>query len=127
MTETAQAWEEVTATIPASAQFLRAARLITTATASAGAFDVDALEDIRVVVHELLSAALDIADGPIEFIIRVRTGQFEYRGSVPCSKAGPQLDPMRSVIVSSLADTHFYKFDGTTLRIGFAKSAENRS
>lgn len=120
-------FEEVTATFPASPKYLRTARLLATAMASAAGFDVEALEDIRIVVDELLSAALEVARGPLEIVIGTRPGECRYSGSVPCDSPPLPFDPLRSVIVTSLSDAHHFALAEGRLSFGFTKLVESRA
>ncbi len=115
-------YEEVSASIPPSSRFLRVARLMATSTASIVDFDVEDIEDLRIVVDELCSAAMERAVGPIDIQVQVRPGEYVYLATAPCELGAPALDSMRSTIIATLTDSYHFAVTADLVRFGFSKT-----
>jgi serine/threonine-protein kinase RsbW len=117
--------DEVRLTVPPEQRYLRLIRLAATSIAAAADFDVEAIEDVRIVVDELCSALLEWATGPIELAIRVTVDEFRCGAAAPGTPPDGEaelLDPLRSTIVRALTDEYeFYGGADGRVHCGFVK------
>ncbi len=83
---------EVRVTIPATARFLRIARLTAAGVAGDAGFDLREIEDLRVAVDEMCAVVIeDAPDGAeLELSYQSRDGHLEIEGS--CAQSGPPPD-----------------------------------
>ena len=114
--------DRVSAVFPGSPRYVRAVRLLVTS--SAIGFDVEQLDDLRIVVDELWSAALEVSTGPIRLDVDISAGHCRFSGSAPWTGGTAELDPMRSAIVETLAHHHHFELRGEQVDFGFVFPAE---
>lgn len=119
-------FDVLSACIPASSRFLRVVRLMATSAAAIANFDVEEIEDLRIVVDELCSAAMERAVGPIDIQMQLRVGECVYLATAPCEIGAAALDSMRSTIVGALTDTYHFAVTDDLIRFGFAKTSTSQ-
>ena len=118
-------FDELSATIPASSRFLRVVRLMAASAAAIADFDVEEIEDLRIVVDELCSAAMERAVGPIDIQMQLRAGECVYLATAPCEAGAAALDSMRSTIVGALTDSYHFAVTDDLIRFGFTKTCSS--
>ncbi len=119
-------FDEVSASIPASSRFLRVVRLMATSAAAIAEFDIEEIEDLRIVVDELCAAAMERAVGPIDIQMQLRAGECVYLATAPCEMGAAPLDSMRSTIVGALTDSYHFAVTDDLVRFGFTKTSTSQ-
>jgi len=100
---------EVRLVIPASARYLRLARLTVAGLAGDLGYPVDAIEDLRIAVDELCAAIIDRASGDtkLELVYREVDGGIVVEGAcVATSAAPPELHGVARELLNMLADDY---------------------
>ena len=122
----------VVLTIPANSSYLRLVRLVVASMGADAAFDIEAVEDLRIAADELVTAVLSAAqlEGSIaiEFIVHdgvlsvsAQTVGAEAPGATP-DDAQLAVDPLAAHILSELVDEHAFKRVGKEFRGSFSKA-----
>ncbi len=110
--------DEIRLSIPASAEFLRLARLIASGLASRLNFTYEAIEDLRLAVDELcyslISSQEDISNTTLDLSYLVKDESIEIKGILNSNNAKIQQSQFSKQILSALVDSHEFKqsFDG---------------
>ncbi len=104
---------KITMELPANTRFVATARLTTTSLAAELEFNIDAIEDIRVGVNELVSVVLEWAedhgDPEIEIAWTLYDESLEVAAGVPgATEASSEtaLDMLTEQILASVVDTY---------------------
>lgn len=122
----------VVLTIPANSSYLRLVRLVVASMGADAAFDIEAVEDLRIAADELVTAVLSAAqpDGSIavELLLQdgvlslsARTMGAEVPGAIP-DDMQLALDPLATHILTELVDEHEFKRVGGEFRVSFSKA-----
>lgn len=92
--------------LPAERRYLRLVRLVAASSASDVDFDIDAIEDLRVVVNEVCAALIEAAAPTAELQLSFATDGDTVRIEGTCETNGTPLTmhPVASEVVSLLAD-----------------------
>jgi len=100
---------EVRLVIPASARYLRLARLTVAGLAGDLGYPVDAIEDLRIAVDELCAAIIDHAssDTRLELVYREVDGGIVVEGACAAtSEVPPELHAVARELLNMLADEY---------------------
>ena len=122
----------VVLTIPANSSYLRLVRLVVASMGADAAFDIEAVEDLRIAADELVTAVLSAAqpDGSIavELLLQdgvlslsARTMVAEVPGAIP-DDMQLALDPLAAHILNELVDEHEFKRVGREFCVSFRKA-----
>lgn len=80
------ATDVVRLTVPASLEYLRIARLTSSAVASRLGFDVDEIANLRVAIDELASLVVEASsDGPLELAFYAHDDELHIEGQAPAA------------------------------------------
>ncbi len=101
--------------------------MMATSTASIADFDVEEIEDLRIVVDELCAAAMERAIGSIDIEMQIRPGECTFSATARCRPGASMLDAMRSTIVGALTDSYHFAVIEDEIRFGFTKTGASRS
>lgn len=105
--------DEIRLSIPASAEFLRLARLIASGLASRLNFTYDAIEDLRLAVdelcHSLISSQGITTDSTLDLFYIVKDRSIELQGTIDSSTEKIQQSQFSKQILSALVDDHEFK------------------
>lgn len=105
--------DEIRLSIPASAEFLRLARLIASGLASRLNFTYEAIEDLRLAVDELcfslISSQGTIPATTIELFYLVKNGSIELQGVIDSDVGKIQQSKFSQQILSALVDSHEFR------------------
>ena len=124
----AEQLDDLTIRFPARSGYLAISRLNTTAMASAGGFDVDELDDLRLAVDEAVNWLLvdhDDQGDVIELAISCRGGRLDFRGNLSSNGAeAPALGDLVHAILGATVDSYETGLDdGGRRYISLAKQA----
>ncbi len=115
----------ITLRLPASARWIRLARLVATGVANSAGFDADTLEDARVAVDEVCGLLVErTPTSPIDVAFRAATGSIHVRASC---RVGGEVDPPDGLAVDVLkAVTTSWDWiaDGGSVAIEFVVSTD---
>ncbi len=105
--------DEIRLSIPASAEFLRLARLIASGLASRLNFTYEAIEDLRLAVDELcyslISSQEDISNTTLDLSYLVKDESIEIKGILNSNNAKIQQSQFSKQILSALVNSHEFK------------------
>ena len=88
-------------------RLLRVLRMVASAVASLGAFDVTAVEEVRVAVDELGSTLIGASTGgPIEYTFELVGDTLCVEGRTDAGGAEPEVDPLTVRILDVVATSH---------------------
>jgi serine/threonine-protein kinase RsbW len=132
MTEAIETSDEVELSFPASARYLRVARLTASSLAADLGFDVDAIDDVRVAVDELCALLLDDDDTgpaprdesgrPIKVSFGLAGGAISARASREmATDAPPTLDPIARELLAVVTDEHAVIHEGFVRSVRFVR------
>jgi len=116
----------ITLQFPASPRFVRVARMTLSAAASAAAFDVEELEDLRIAVTELVNILVEAGGAEIELRIELGDDAIEVRGESD-AHAVPDIDPLTEQILGAIVDDHRLRASDGRVVFTFRKSVPARS
>jgi len=97
--------------------------------ASLGAFDLDAVEEVRVAVDELGSTLIAASDGaPITVTFELDAGTLCVDGSTDLvTAAALVVDPLTDRILDAVATSHEWRTEGTTVGCKIEKHVAHRA
>ncbi len=123
--------QPVVLTIPASSSYLRLVRLVVASMGADAAFDIEAVEDLRIAADELVTAVLAAArpEGSIAVELVLRNGALSLSAqtmggdAVGAATSDGQLalDPLAAHILTELVDEHAFGRVGKEFRGSFSK------
>jgi anti-sigma regulatory factor (Ser/Thr protein kinase) len=91
-------------TFPGSLEYVRVARMTTSAVAARLGFDVEEIEDLRVAVDELASVVIEAGDGgELSLTFSELGGRFVVEGRAPIA-SDPRLDDLTQQILAVVVD-----------------------
>lgn len=113
-------------TVPAERRYLRMVRLLSSSAAADLGFDIDAIEDLRVLVDEACAALIAVAapGAAIDIAIEQDGESVQLSGSCRSDGAPPQLHPVAAEIVNMLADEVELQEDEGTARFALRKARD---
>lgn len=124
--------QPVVLTIPASSSYLRLVRLVVASMGADAAFDIEAVEDLRIAADELVTAVLAAArpEGSIAVELVLRNGALslsaqtmggDAAGAATSDDGQLALDPLAAHILTELVDEHAFGRVGKEFRGSFSK------
>lgn len=118
--------DEVTVTFPATSGYLALCRLNVSTLAGMNAFDVDALDDLRLAVTEAISWLLDGEDGTgtVSMDVRAGRGRLEFTAERrPPGPSNDSMDDLAGAILGATVDDVTTAVDADRRAITFVKTA----
>jgi serine/threonine-protein kinase RsbW len=113
MSDHALGGTEVALTIPAATDHIRFARLMASAVASRAGLDYDTIEDLRIAVSELCTAAIEIAEGGrLTLTYRADADGIRVEGHASAAPVTPPSDvpgELTLQILDAVADEHSFE------------------
>ena len=123
-------------TIPANSSYLRLVRLVVASMGADAAFDIEAVEDLRIAADELVTAVLSAAQPECSIAVELllHDGYLSLSaqtvgGETPARLEGATtddsqlaLDPLAAHILSELVDEHAFMRVGKEFRGSFRKA-----
>ena len=96
--------------LPADPRMLRVLRLVASGMASLGAFDLDAVEEVRVAVDELGSTLISGGSGgPVSLSFSLTGEALVVEGSTDVPDAALDVDPLTDRILDVVASSHTWR------------------
>jgi serine/threonine-protein kinase RsbW len=120
---------EVRVTIPATARFLRIARLTAAGVAGDAGFDLREIEDLRVAIDEMCAVVIEDAPEGVELALTYQSsdGHLEIEGRCAQSGPPPDIHPIARELLAMTADEFDVGSDGNVRTFRLVKRRTNRS
>jgi hypothetical protein len=110
--------------LPPDARLLRVLRLVASGVASLGAFDLDAVEEIRVAVDELGSTLIAASTGePIELTLELVGDTLRVEGRTDLGTGDLEVDPLTDRILEVVTTSHEWSSTDGVARGRFEKAS----
>lgn len=106
-------------TVPATTAYLRHVRILAATIADDCAFDVEAIESLRVAVDELCALAMADATDTAELTVAITTSEagIDLTGRCRPVTEEPMLDPIAEQLLRAGSDHHALRLDGDTVHL----------
>jgi serine/threonine-protein kinase RsbW len=106
-------------TVPATTAYLRHVRILAATIADDCAFDVEAIESLRVAVDELCALAMADATDDAELVVSITTTgrAVELEGRCSPVTEEPVLDPIAEQLLRAGSSHHALHLDGDTVHL----------
>ncbi len=106
-------------TVPATTAYLRHVRILAATIADDCAFDVEAIESLRVAVDELCALAMADATDTAELTIAITTTEAGIDMTGRCSPVTeePMLDPIAEQLLRAGSAHHALRLEGATVHL----------
>lgn len=106
-------------TVPATTAYLRHVRILAATIADDCAFDVEAIESLRVAVDELCALAMADATDDAELTVTITTTgkAVELEGHCAPVTEEPVLDPIAEQLLRAGSSHHALRLDGDTVHL----------